>query len=223
MFTKRKMAEAALLQRTDLQKVPKIIPKGMHPFIHKKIIAVEAVLRTNQLLRLYYHQMQQDWEQIRQYLPQGTFRLLDIGCGLGGIHAHHDNSPEIWLVDKDGRSKDLYYGFEAQASYYNRLDVTAPYLTEVSGIPMERLHFLNVAVEPLPEQEFDVILSLLSWGFHYPLEEYLAYALGHLVSEGVVIVDCRVGTEGLDLLKRHLDVTVIESTRKYQRVVCRKP
>jgi len=65
----------------------------------------------------------------------------------------------------------------------------------------------------------DLIISLISWGFHYPVDTYLEKAYDLLNKDGILILDVRKDTNGLDLLTQRLGAyKVILETAKYSRV-----
>lgn len=66
-----------------------------------------------------------------------------------------------------------------------------------------------------PSQTFDVVVSLLSWGFHYPISTYAPRC------SGVMVVDVRKGTNGEGDLRKYGDLTVVHEAQKYRRVVVR--
>ncbi|MGK0448192.1 MAG: SAM-dependent methyltransferase, partial [Polaribacter sp.] len=49
-------------------------------------------------------------------------------------------------------------------------------------------------------KKFDLIISIISWGFHYPVETYLDEVFDNLKPGGTLIVDVRKDSNGLELL-----------------------
>lgn len=66
---------------------------------------------------------------------------------------------------------------------------------------------------PFPDWEVNVVVSLLSWGFHYPINTYAPKC------RGVMVVDVRKGTTGESDLTRHGKVTCVHEAEKFRRVV----
>ena len=67
------------------------------------------------------------------------------------------------------------------------------------------------------------MISLISWGFHYPVETYLDKAYDVLVEGGSMIIDVRKGTNGIAMIKNLFgEVDVILDAEKFQRVVALK-
>ena len=70
---------------------------------------------------------------------------------------------------------------------------------------------------------FGLIISLISWGFHYPVTTYLSEAARVLASDGSVILDVRKGTNGLrELRSQFSDVRVISEKPKFLRLCARR-
>ena len=68
----------------------------------------------------------------------------------------------------------------------------------------------------------DVIISTISWGFHYPIKLYIESVHNLLRSDGVLIVDIRKDRGGIDELIKLFEVIVINDNRKFQTVKCIK-
>jgi len=177
--------------------------------------------RRGTIERLYEAELADEFSRLQPHLPTSCRRVLDIGCGLGGIDAwiyHACGRPKLCLLDREGRSA-VFYGFRADAASYNSLAL-ARRLLEMNGVAAEHITTIDVDSEPLPrDHRFDLVISLLSWGFHYPLDTYLDYVKAQLADDGAVIVDTRRDTGGYDTLSSHFEqVTVVDETAKLQRL-----
>ena len=192
-------------------------------------VAAESRLSRTRTRGLYARDMVREYESLRSALPARCSSVLDIGCGVAGIdvyiqHHYPDAEIDFYLLDRTQVAGAVYYLFESRGAFYNSLEV-AKALLEANGIPGHRIHLLeardsgDISIPARP----DVVLSLLSWGFHYPVSTYLR-RVHELVSEsGVVILDVRKGTDGLQALRRVFPaVEVIQATDKYDRVMARK-
>src|SRR5262249_27500704 len=153
------------------------------------------------ILDEYCRQMNREWERLRPFLPARASRILDIGCGIGGMdefayRAYCPGGPvELFLVDRNRFEGQVFYGFAKQGAAYNSLELSKKYLT-AKGIPQRVLRTINVETSELPMGiQYDLIMSLLSWCFHYPVDVYLKYVKEHLAPDGTLIVDCRRNTD----------------------------
>lgn len=194
---------------------------GAGRFYDRRLLPLVEPLRRRRLERLYARDLAREVATLAPYLPTGCRRVLDIGCGVGGIDAllyARCGAPELYLLDRDGVG-DVHYGFRDCAAWYNSLDRTRELLL-LNGVAPEHIHTFDVGREPLPRgARFELVLSLLSWGFHYPVETYLDYVCEHLTDAGAVIIDVRRGTAGRETLaSRFASLEIIDETAKYQRL-----
>jgi SAM-dependent methyltransferase len=193
---------------------------------YKIRVDIEARLRYNQIIEEYYEDQQKEWKQLSAHLPAQVTNTLDIGCGIGGIneflykHYSASRSVDVFLLDRNYTAERVFYGFHQDAAAYNSLSASKSYLVG-RGVPKEAIQIIDVDRDALPPDiSFDVILSLFSWGFHYPIQTYLEYVKGHLARNGTLIVDCRKGTDGIKILRRHFVVSVIDDRPNSTRVKC---
>ena len=155
----------------------------------------------------YLRNLQTDWSTILPALPKSARAILDIGCGLAGIDVlifHHywlrmGSAPRVYLLDKTEITHRMTYGFSARQRFYASLNESRKLLIE-NGIPADRIHFVE------PERldwigDIDLVLSLSSWGFHYPLATYLDYVRALLLGGGVGVTDVRGEKESVETLK----------------------
>jgi len=148
---------------------------------------------------------------IRDYLPDSAKAILDVGCGLAGIdvllYQHYKSRGiNLHLLDKEGISEKVYYGFNPEAAHYNSLLLAREFL-KLNGVFIDRVSTYGIETEGFPSQcKFDVVISLYSWGYHYPVSTYLESVRTSLASDGIIILDVREGTDGKDQLAKHFTV-----------------
>lgn len=195
----------------------KIIPEALElARLQRTSMTEEAIIKS----------YKQDCKEVEANLPVENCigRVLDIGCGIAGWLCCLPDyaNPEIYLIDKTQVDKDLYYGFKPKTSFYNSMDIAKKNLIE-NGIKKCKI-FMHEADNTIPfKTKFDLIVSFISCGFHYPIETYLDQIYEKLTIGGVFIVDLRLGTEGLRAgTNKFGNHEVIRETRTYQRVVFRK-
>lgn len=134
-----------------------------------------------------------DYETIATYLPEKAQHILDIGCGLATIDLKlADKYPEAhyWLLDKSEMVEKSPRGFHEKYFFYNSMDLVGEFLCG-NGMKEEAIHLIEDTLEPLYGRQYEVILSLLSCGWHYPLETYLWFIKSHLAEGGVLVIDVR--------------------------------
>jgi SAM-dependent methyltransferase len=176
------------------------------------------------LKALYAEDVARDYEMIRPHLPARAAATLDIGSGMAGIDVllwRHYGDPVVNLLDGTGQT-EVRVLFQQSMSPYNSMSV-ARRLLEANGVPAERI----VEWPPDPALSLppcDLVVSLLSWGFHFPVATYLPLVERCLRPGGRVILDVRKDTDGLEALDARLaPVTVVDSNAKADRVCYEKP
>lgn len=160
------------------------------------------------------------FESFRPYLPSrdGPLRILDIGAGLGGIDVmlrrHYGIRAELTLADRNARTAGPQGGFQRKAgefAAYCDFDRTREFLK--ANDVEERIEFVDLEREPLPAERFDLVVSLLSWGFHYPVDTYAP-------DSSLLVLDVRGGTPGiLTLNQRGYHAIQCHQAKRHRRIV----
>lgn len=158
----------ALLQRTDLQ-------------LH--------------LADIYSEDMAAEAECLAPLL-QGP-RILDIGAGLGGywafIQDYRFDVFQLDVLDYNRVESVIKYGFkESNARQAYSLDGNLKKLLERNGAENLLRNTFDAEVGLPPDCQYETIVSLYSWGFHYPFAIYADVAYKHLVPGGRIILDARL-------------------------------
>jgi hypothetical protein len=179
----------------------------------------------------FYEGLQQDYEIIKPYLPEKVNAFIDIGCGIGGVNYHisnhYNHQPEVHLLDKSGVSDDIGYGYKQYASFYCSLPMARSFLKRM-GVPKDHIFTHDMLTGEYPANKVDLVVSFISWGFHYPIYEYFAQVNKSLNSGGVVITDVRKGIEeqnpydGFNLLKSIGKSQIIFDNDRYYKVLVQK-
>ena len=194
------------------------VPDEALPFI-----AMHRTPLRGDLRQQYAGDIAQDFELLRPHLPPDASATLDIGCGMAGIDAllfRHYGNPAIHLLDGTGHT-DVRVLFHPVMKPYNSMPI-ARRLLEMNGVPGERI-FEWPPNPAAAVPQCDLVLSLLSWGFHYPVTTYLALAEKVLSPDGRLILDVRKGFRGMEAIAARLElVSVISSTVKADRACFRK-
>jgi len=177
---------------------------------------------------LYENSCITDYESIRKALPKrtaGRVNILDIGAGMAGIDVILFNhyflagpDPDIYILDKNTVADKIKYGYSNNPSAYNSLDLTREFL-ELNGVPHQNVHIF----ETFPKSvSFDLILSLISCGFHYPITEYISFIKQAIHAKTMLVFDVRKFSGQFDTLHNTFNwVNCLQITEKYKRVVCR--
>lgn len=219
-----------LLQRTGLQRLNFRFLKKFGVAYHPRLCAWECRWRGAAIRRGFAASIRADYEQIRAHLPARAGTILDIGCGVAGIdvalHQHYAaQPPQFRLLDKSAVSERVFYDFHAAGAFYNSLATAARVLTS-NGVAPAAIQQFEARAEnliPLREGSVDLILSLISWGFHYPVATYLQEAARALAPGGTLILDVRRDSGGLEELRSVFPgLTTISEQPKFLRLCARR-
>jgi SAM-dependent methyltransferase len=202
--------------------VNKILPIS----IYNRIVEYEADVYSSRIISSYKTDIMNEYLSIAEFLPEPCTSILDIGCGVAGIdvllnYHYKANQPKFFLLDKTHIEKSVWYGFKTKGAFYNSLD-TAKDLLVQNNVPESFIHMVDATEnnDINIDCRVDLVISLLSWGFHYPIDTYLEKVLKLLMKSGVLILDVRKNTNGIDLLSDVFsNVDVILDQPKYQRVL----
>lgn len=200
------------------------------PFLtYNRYVAIEAFLGRNRIKRLFAEDIRGEYERVKNHLPPKAESILDIGCGVAGIdvflNRHYSVSPpSFYLLDKTEIEPEVYYDLKPKASFYNSLAIAGKILEE-NGVKSSRIHTeeVNDKNEIKFNAQFDLVISLISWGFHYPVDTYLNQVYDLLNPGGTIIIDVRRGRGGEEALRKKFpDAKIIYSAQKHDRFVAQK-
>ena len=139
----------------------------------------------------YYNNIKEQWETIK-HLINNPKKVLDIGCGIGGIDYFigiENELTDLYLLDKTQIDDEIYYGLKEKASFYNNLDLSERFL-RLNGLK-NNITILNPDSNFKDIKEIDIVISLISWGFHYPISTYIDIVDSIISKNGLVILDIR--------------------------------
>jgi hypothetical protein len=176
--------------------------------------------RTEELFR-------REIEAIKDYLPKNVENIMDIGCGLGIINIYlnqiYNNQPNFFLLDKNRIDKEIKYGFSSEYESYNDLNQTKSLLLNNN---INSLHTIDVEKDIKIENKIDLVISLKSMGYHYPIDQYLKLFTTCCDNSTCFIFDVSEGYYNASLLKKYFDVVDIiyeeKSIHSLKRLFCTK-
>lgn len=208
-------AEYALFQRTDL------LPPRRSGLVFRiadrlrlrqswdSFVRSHAAGRASEVLHDYSREMRAQFDRRIAFIPRSTRSVLDVGCGLAGIDLHiyehlRGNDPNFYLLDRTRVEDRVWYSFKPKGAFYNSLELAKLNLIR-NGVPENRVHCLEAPDDGNLDgviRSVDLVISTISWGYHYPINLYLE-SVARIMSEGgVLLVDIRKGTNGLAELER---------------------
>lgn len=162
----------------------------------------------------YLTEMRQIYLEIKEYLPKSIHNILDIGAGMAGIDvflSQHYPGTKITLLDKEGYKEDYkskigYHKDSKTFGAYNSFDEAKRLLSQ-NKIKMT---CVDIGSQKFPNIKFDLIVSFLSWGFHYPLNTYASL----ITKPCTIICDVRKGTDDGSLDRGKVIYTGLKYERK---------
>lgn len=144
----------------------------------------------------YLQDVEQDYNDIKSYLCK-TKNLVDLGAGMGGIdYLIKQRFPNINITAMDGEQviAGEHYGYKTDLQFYSNNSVAEQFFAD---------NGLDVIFFPAADDlcvPCDTLISLNSWGFHYPINRYTKF-----VSQNrphTIILDIRIGQQDLSDLEQ---------------------
>ncbi len=241
----REAVKYVIFQRTQylffrrsnfIQKIIKYIPRRLAYAVESlfsnfnMMVSAEAFFTHKTVEKLLTSEIRSEYESMKKFLPSNAKSILDIGCGVAGIdvflYRHYQNqSPKIYLLDKTEMPAKVYYSFRPKGCYYNSLPLSRK-LLELNNVPKGNI-FTEEARDNVIDfnVKFDLVISLISWGFHYPVSTYLDRVFEILNRGGALILDIRKveGSNGLSEVKQKFgNCQIIYESSKNTRIVAIK-
>ena len=152
--------------------------------------------------------------------------VLSIGCGNGLIelllfHIAKDKKQqisELTLIDAEDSSSIKGFGYGDEAASYASLSDTVHFLKQ-NGVD-SKMNSYNPYKESIPLKRYNLIYSILAMGFHFPINYYLAYICKNIEHNGIIIFDCRKGTNEENLHQLFKKFTLIDKKDhgKYEQI-----
>jgi hypothetical protein len=190
------------------------------------LLRAEAKYRRHAIMSISEQEIRTEISRLVKPLSgQKINSLASIGPGLGIEVVELAKAlpiSEVLLIDIEENNR-FHHGFEAEGAGYNDLAVTKNFI-EVNldrNLEYRQINPLGNDILQQHRNKYDLIVSLISCGFHYPAETYLQFFKDNIAGDGCIILDLRVG-EDHSVFLDVFDTELIEMTEKYQRVLCRK-
>lgn len=210
-----------LFQRTKyLRATRNVFYRSIHKIFpataYKLLVRLESWLYRTRIMDRYTQSMFNEYMSIRMHLPGSCRAVLDIGCGMAGsdpfLARHYPEPVSFLLLDKTVTDRVIFYEYRPHASFYNSLSV-AQKLLVLNGIQEERIKLLEADdhFTICVDQKIDLVISLLAWGYHFPVDTYLDQVYSVMSPTGTLIMDLSQKAEGINCLKkRFASVEVIQ-------------
>ncbi len=129
--------------------------------------------------------------------------ILDIGCGLALLDIHIINEFGLTiahLLDGDGTAPKQS-GFQTEMKPWADVHLGAELVRANTEGDHVCVYEWNEPLHKRYDGTIDLIISSRSWCHHYPVSTYAAMVKRCLASDGLLIVDIRNGTDGIQQLR----------------------
>ena len=169
-----------------------------------------------------------EFETFKNYIPNSAENIMDIGCGLGIINIYlnefFEKKPVFFLLDKNRVDRKIKYGFSSNYESYNDLNETKNILLN-NNIDTNCINLFDVEKQFLITKKMDLVISLKSMGYHYPINTYIELLRNCCTKNTVFIFDIGDNQYDENYLKKIFDdVKIIyeEKTNNVLRRLCCK-
>ena len=164
----------------------------------------------------------------QNFLPKNIKNIMDIGCGLGIIDILLDQlykgDPNFFLLDKNKVDRKIKYGFSSNYESYNDLNETKNLLLN-NKISINRINIFDVDKKIEINKNIDLVISLKSMGYHYPIEEYINVIKKCCSDDTIFIFDVSEGYYNENSLNNHFKYIKIiyeeRSVHTLKRLFCK--
>jgi hypothetical protein len=225
-YLPNKAARLVVLQRIELissflKKIRKLFGRNFFTSIITKYF-----LNSKQIGTKYYEAMQSEFLTFKEYIDfNEDEHFLSIGGGLGGLELiinENLQNKNYHFIERNFVSKKVVYGWSGKVNNeaYNDLNIQKSFL-EINGMKPSQINIFDYDKDKLPDQKFDVIISLLSLDYHYDFEIYIEYLrkISHLNTK--IIFDTIRPDYFLKIFKNVKVIATQENTiHKSKRILC---
>jgi hypothetical protein len=225
-YLPNKAARLVVLQRIELissflKKIRKLFGRNFFTSIITKYF-----LNSKQIGTKYYEAMQSEFLTFKEYIDfNEDEHFLSIGGGLGGLELiinENLQNKNYHFIERNFVSKKVVYGWSGKVNNeaYNDLNIQRSFL-EINGMKPSQINIFDYDKDKLPDQKFDVIISLLSLDYHYDFEIYIEYLrkISHLNTK--IIFDTIRPDYFLKIFKNVKVIATQENTiHKSKRILC---
>ena len=225
-YLPNKAARLVILQRIELissflKKIRKLFGRNFFTNIITKYF-----LNSKQIGIKYYEAMQSEFLTFKEYIDfNEDEHFLSIGGGLGGLELiinENLQNKNYHFIERNFVSKKVVYGWSGKVNNeaYNDLNIQKSFL-EINGMKPSQINIFDYDKDKLPDQKFDVIISLLSLDYHYDFEIYIEYLRKISNPNTKIIFDTIRPNHFLKIFKNVKVIALQENTtHKSKRILC---
>ena len=225
-YLPNKAARLVVLQRIELissflKKIRKLFGRNFFTSIITKYF-----LNSKQIGIKYYEAMQSEFLTFKEYIDfNEDEHFLSIGGGLGGLELiinENLQNKNYHFIERNFVSKKVVYGWSGKVNNeaYNDLNIQKSFL-EINGMKPSQINIFDYDKDKLPDQKFDVIISLLSLDYHYDFEIYIEY-LRKISNPNTKIIFDTIRPDYFLKIFKNVKVIALQenTTHKSKRILC---
>ena len=224
-YLPNKAARLVILQRIELissflKKIRKLFGRNFFTNIITKYF-----LNSKQIGIKYYEAMQSEFLTFKEYIDfNEDEHFLSIGGGPVANDIINENlqNKNYHFIERNFVSKKVVYGWSGKVNNeaYNDLNIQKSFL-EINGMKPSQINIFDYDKDKLPDQKFDVIISLLSLDYHYDFEIYIEY-LRKISNPNTKIIFDTIRPDYFLKIFKNVKVLATQdnTTHKSKRILC---
>lgn len=225
-FDWRDAADIALQRTSGLARLPLLGTISYRAWVHNISwpLYLESLLRKESIIKNALHEIEREFHSIAKAIDsRGIQSMIDIGCGHGLIDYFFqaEYGCDIHLVDIE-TTEDRHHDYRDSGAGYGSLAKARQYLL-LNGVNAENIRTTNPTKQRLLDNDADLVISLFSCGFHYPVFEYADFAKQVLRPGGLFIFDMRHNSGQDAFYDIFPEYFVIENRQKHRRIAAVAP
>jgi len=191
-YLDKKEARLIILQRIELSNIfLRRIRKLLGRYLFTNFIS-KFLLNPKTLGKLYFNDMKNEYECIKNYIDPENKNILSIGGGLGGLEIILNNNFDVKnfsFIERNFVSKKVRYGWDSNNNEaYNDLSLLNNFLVK-NGLYQSKFSIFDYDKDVLPNKKFDLVISLFSLDYHYNFDIYLDYLKKNSYKDTKIIFD----------------------------------
>ena len=191
-YLDKKEARLIILQRIELSNIfLRRIRKLLGRYLFTNFIS-KFFLNPKTLGKLYFNDMKNEYECIKNYIDPENKNILSIGGGLGGLEIILNNNFDVKkfsFIERNFVSKKVRYGWDNNNNEaYNDLNLLNNFLVK-NGLYQSKFSIFDYDNDELPNKKFDLVISLFSLDYHYNFDIYLDYLKKNTHKDTKIIFD----------------------------------
>ena len=191
-YLDKKEARLIILQRIELLNIfLRRIRKLLGRYLFTNFIS-KFFLNPKTVGKLYFNDMKNEYECIKNYIDPENKNILSIGGGIGGLEIILNNNFNVKFfsfIERNFVSKKVRYGWDSNNNEaYNDLNLLNNFLVK-NGLYQSKFSIFDYDKDELPNKKFDLVTSLFSLDYHYNFDIYSDYLKKNSHKDTKIIFD----------------------------------